>query len=41
MVAPSGERYWGRFGAAGLLAVDPGRGILLQQRAEQSHHGGT
>jgi len=41
VVAPSGERYWGRFGAAGLLAVDPGRGILLQQRAEQSHHGGT
>ncbi len=36
-----GERYWGRFGAAGLLAVDQGRGILLQHRALWSHHGGT
>lgn len=39
--APTGERYWGRFGAAGLLAVDPDRGVLLQHRAEWSHHGGT
>lgn len=38
---PSGERYWGRFGAAGVLAVDPTRGVLLQHRAAWSHHGGT
>lgn len=37
----TGQRYWGRFGAAGLVAVDPHRGILLQHRAEWSHHGGT
>ena len=37
----TGQRYWGRFGAAGLVAVDPQRGILLQHRAEWSHHGGT
>lgn len=41
VVAESGERYWGRFGAAGLLAIDPERGVLLQQRAQWSHHGGT
>ncbi|MFW7415117.1 NUDIX domain-containing protein [Demequina sp. SO4-18] len=39
--APGGERYWGRYGAAGVLAVDPSRGVLLQHRAEWSHHGGT
>lgn len=38
---PDGARYWGRFGAAGLLAHDAGRGILLQHRAEWSHFGGT
>lgn len=41
VVAPSGERYWGRFGAAGLLALDPQRGVLLQHRVGWSHHGGT
>lgn len=41
VVAPGGERYWGRFGAAGLLAVDPARGVLLQHRVSWSHHGGT
>lgn len=41
VVAPSGEKYWGRFGAAGLLAVDPARGILLQHRVAWSHFGGT
>jgi 8-oxo-dGTP diphosphatase len=41
VVAPSGERYWGRFGAAGLLAVDPTRGILLQHRVSWSHFGDT
>lgn len=41
VVADSGERYWGRFGAAGLLAVDPQRGVLLQHRVAWSHFGGT
>ena len=26
-------RFWGRFGAAGVLAYDPDRGVLLQHRA--------
>ncbi|CAN5123079.1 NUDIX domain-containing protein [soil metagenome] len=37
----SGRRFWGRFGAAGLLAHDGERGILLQHRANWSHFGGT
>ncbi|WP_119698343.1 NUDIX domain-containing protein [Microbacterium halotolerans] len=41
VVAPTGERYWGRFGAAGLLATDPVRGVLLQHRVGWSHFGGT
>jgi len=41
VVAPSGERYWGRFGAAGLLALDPTRGVLLQHRVSWSHFGDT
>ena len=41
VVAPSGEKYWGRFGAAGLLAFDAERGILLQHRVSWSHFGGT
>lgn len=41
MVAETGEKYWGRFGAAGVLAVDPQRGVLLQHRVGWSHHGGT
>lgn len=38
-----GERgkFWGRFGSAGLLVFDAGRGVLLQHRAIWSHHGGT
>ncbi|WP_062464669.1 NUDIX domain-containing protein [Demequina soli] len=40
-VAADGTRYWGAFGAAGLLAHDPARGILMQHRAAWSHHGGT
>ncbi|MGD8166828.1 NUDIX hydrolase [Herbiconiux sp. P16] len=36
-----GRRYWGRYGAAGLLVHDPAAGILLQHRAEWSHFGGT
>ncbi|WP_232531942.1 NUDIX domain-containing protein [Microbacterium halophytorum] len=39
--APTGERYWGRFGAAGLLALDADRGVLLQHRVGWSHFGGT
>ncbi|WP_449279049.1 NUDIX domain-containing protein [Leucobacter sp. GX24907] len=42
VTAHDGVRYWGRFGAAGLLAVDRGRSaILLQHRVEWSDHGGT
>src|ERR1700712_1444386 len=37
----TGRKFWGRFGAAGLLAHDPERGILLQHRANWSHFGGT
>lgn len=38
---PDGARYWGRFGAAGLLVVSPEREVLLQHRVEWSHFGGT
>lgn len=41
MEGPQGRRFWGRFGAAGLLVHDPERGILLQHRVEWSHFGGT
>jgi 8-oxo-dGTP pyrophosphatase MutT (NUDIX family) len=41
VIAPTGERYWGRFGAAGLLALDAERGVLLQHRVSWSHFGGT
>jgi len=41
VVAPTGERYWGRFGAAGLLALDRERGVLLQHRVSWSHFGDT
>ncbi|WP_190988257.1 NUDIX domain-containing protein [Pseudarthrobacter sulfonivorans] len=34
-------RFWGRFGAAGVLAYDPYKGVLLQHRALWSHNGGT
>jgi len=37
---PDGS-FWGRFGAAGLLVHDPGRGVLLQHRAQWSDRGGT
>jgi 8-oxo-dGTP pyrophosphatase MutT (NUDIX family) len=39
-----GHRHWGRAGAAGLLLhrpADEGPEVLLQHRAEWSHHGGT
>jgi 8-oxo-dGTP diphosphatase len=38
---PDGDRYWGRFGAAGLLVVSPAFEVLLQHRAAWSHFGGT
>ena len=38
---PDGARYWGRFGAAGLLVVSPRSEVLLQHRAAWSHFGGT
>ncbi|MEV8369723.1 NUDIX domain-containing protein [Microbacterium sp. NPDC064584] len=41
VVAPTGERYWGVFGAAGLMAVDAERGVLLQHRVTWSHFGDT
>lgn len=40
----AGHRHWGRFGAAGLLLrrrSDPRSEVLLQLRADWSHHGGT
>lgn len=41
MEGPDGRRFWGRFGAAGLLVHDLRRGVLLQHRADWSHYGGT
>lgn len=38
---PDGRRFWGTFGAAGLLVAHPEAGVLLQHRAEWSHFGGT
>ena len=38
---PNGDRYWGRFGAAGLLVWHPSLGVLLQHRVAWSHFGGT
>ncbi len=41
VLAPTGEKYWGRYGAAGVLAVDAQCGVLLQHRVGWSHFGGT
>jgi 8-oxo-dGTP diphosphatase len=38
---PDGARFWGRYGAAGLLVHHRDRGVLLQHRALWSHHGDT
>ncbi|QAY74196.1 NUDIX hydrolase [Agromyces protaetiae] len=38
---PDGARYWGLYGAAGLLVVSPEREVLLQHRAAWSHFGDT
>ena len=37
---PEGEKFWGRYGAAGLLVVHDGS-VLLQLRVGWSHFGGT
>ena len=34
-------RFWGKYGAAGLLIHDPERGVLLQHRVAWSAEGGT
>jgi ADP-ribose pyrophosphatase len=41
VAGPDGTRYWGTFGAAGLMVAHRGTGVLLQHRAEWSHFGGT
>ena len=38
---PDGQKFWGRYGAAGLLVHNPERGVLLQLRVGWSHFGGT
>lgn len=38
---PDGQKYWGAFGAAGLLVWHPSAGVLMQHRAIWSHNGGT
>ena len=35
---PDNTRCWGRFGAAGLLLISPGRTLLMQHRAEWTAH---
>ena len=38
---PDGEKFWGRFGASGLLVWHRSLGVLLQHRVGWSHFGGT
>jgi len=40
-IGPDGRRYWGTYGAAGLLLAHREAGVLLQHRAQWSHFGGT
>lgn len=40
-VGSDGEKHWGLNGAAGLMLVDPERGVLMQHRALWSVAGGT
>ena len=37
--APDGRKFWGRYGAAGLLVHHRELGVLLQHRAAWSHFG--
>ncbi len=41
VLGPDGSRFWGTYGAAGLLVARRDAGVLLQHRAEWSHFGGT
>ncbi|WP_299557078.1 NUDIX hydrolase [uncultured Mycolicibacterium sp.] len=45
VMSANGARFWGRYGAAGLLLRAPrpegGPAVLLQHRAPWSHQGGT
>jgi 8-oxo-dGTP pyrophosphatase MutT (NUDIX family) len=41
VTGPDGRRFWGTFGAAGLLVLHQAGRVLLQHRAEWSHFGGT
>ena len=41
VILPDGRRFWGSFGAAGLLVHSPEAGVLLQHRAGYGHFGGT
>ncbi|HEY0249154.1 MAG TPA: NUDIX hydrolase [Gryllotalpicola sp.] len=41
VTGPDGRRFWGTYGAAGLLLVHREVGVLLQHRAVYSHFGGT
>ncbi len=36
-----GKRYWGKYGAAGIMLVTADNQVLLQLRAQNSHSGGT
>ena len=38
---PDGAKFWGIFGAAGLLVWHRSLGVLLQHRVAWSHYGGT
>ncbi|WP_342037082.1 NUDIX hydrolase [Brevibacterium ammoniilyticum] len=40
-VGSDGEKHWGLNGAAGLMLIDPERGVLMQHRALWSVAGGT
>ena len=41
VTGPNGEKFWGRYGASGLLVWHPPTGVLLQHRVGWSHFGGT
>lgn len=41
VTASDGSRYWGKYGAAGLVVHHPQLGVLLQHRVHWSDHGNT